>query len=185
MTPVKKSCFAGVFAVAMIFITPTTSVFADLWSTAYYAGWMQSQVPAARVDFSAVTHVIHFSIVPNNNGSLNSTVHSLFPTNSADLLARAHAAGRKVLVSVGGADTQTAFQSATAPSNAPSFVSNLVHSPPRAAMTALTSIGNHSTPLTHRSSPTSSGICVSLSTKSSHARFSPPPPRHSLLCSLL
>ncbi len=127
MTPVKKSCFAGVFAVAIIFITPTTSVFADLWSTAYYAGWMQSQVPAARVDFSAVTHVIHFSIVPANNGSLNSTVHSLFPANSADLLTRAHAAGRKVLVSVGGADTQATFQSATAPTNTPFFVSNLIH----------------------------------------------------------
>lgn len=102
-------------------------VHGELWSTAYYAGWMQNQLPASRVDFAALSHVIHFSVVPNPNGSLDSSVHSLFPANSADLLTRAHAAGRKVLLSVGGADTQAAFQLATAPSNAPFFISNLIH----------------------------------------------------------
>lgn len=126
MTAVMRSVLAGVSFAAAAIVILATSVHADLWSTAYYAGWMQSQVSASHIDFGAVTHVIHFSVVPNNNGSLNSTVHSLSPANSADLVSRARAAGREVLVSVGGADTQTAFRSATAPTNAPFFVSNLV-----------------------------------------------------------
>lgn len=126
MTAVKRSVFAAVFAVVSTLTISPAQVHAELWSSAYYAGWMQGQVPASRIDFGAVTHVIHFSVVPNNNGSLNSTVHSLSLANSSDLLTRAHTAGRKVLISVGGADTQAAFQSATAPANAPFFISNLV-----------------------------------------------------------
>jgi len=78
------------------------SVHADLWTTAYYAGWMQSTLPASNVDFTAVSHLIHFSVVPNSNGSLNSSVNGLTAGNSAEVVSRAHAAARKVLFSVGG-----------------------------------------------------------------------------------
>jgi len=92
---------------------------ADIWSTAYYAGWMQDTMPASNVDFTAVSHVIHFSVVPNSNGSLNSTVNGVTSTNSSDVVSRVHAAGRKVLISVGGADSQTGFQGATSVANRP------------------------------------------------------------------
>ena len=100
---------------------------ADLWSTAYYAGWSQSALPAANVDFTAVSHVIHFSVVPNANGSLNSSANSLTAGNSTDVVTRAHAAGRKVLFCVGGASTQTGFQGATSAANLSTFVTNLVN----------------------------------------------------------
>src|SRR5256885_550273 len=90
-----------------------SSVHADLWCTGYYPGWEQGGMPASAIDFSALTHIIHFSIVPNNDGSLNASANSLSAGNSSSIITTAHAAGKKVLVCVGGADTQAAFQSAT------------------------------------------------------------------------
>lgn len=100
---------------------------ADIWRTAYYAGWMQNTLPASNVDFTAVTHVIHFAVVPNTDGSLNSGINVVTPANSADLVMRAHAAGRKVLISVGGAGSLAGFQSATTAANRPTFIANLVN----------------------------------------------------------
>ena len=46
----------------------------DVWVSAYYAGWMQGgwnegYLSADEIDFDAVTHIIHFSIMPNRDGS--------------------------------------------------------------------------------------------------------------------
>src|SRR5271167_4271239 len=78
-----------------------TRVYAGLWNSAYYAGWMQGYLPAQQVDFTAMTHVIHFAVVPKTDGSLDSDTNGVTVANSADLIARAHAAGVKVLISVG------------------------------------------------------------------------------------
>ncbi len=95
----------------------------DLWTTAYYPGWEQAAMPAAQIDFAAVTHVIHFSLVPNDDGSLNASANSLSIGNSAAIVNAAHAAGRQVLVCVGGAGSS--FQAATLPVHLPSFINNL------------------------------------------------------------
>ena len=47
----------------------------DVWVSAYYAGWMQGcgygkHLPADQIDFDALTHVLHFSIMPNRDGSI-------------------------------------------------------------------------------------------------------------------
>src|ERR1051325_4474872 len=64
---------------------------ADLWCTAYYPGWEQGVMPASSIDFTAVTHIIHFSVVPNSDGSLNSSVNSVTSANSSDIVTHAHA----------------------------------------------------------------------------------------------
>jgi chitinase len=84
-------------------------------------------MPASTIDFAALTHIIHFSLVPNPDGSLDSTVNVVSPSNSADIVTRAHAAGRKVLVCVGGANTQTGFEAATSAANQGTFITNLVN----------------------------------------------------------
>lgn len=84
-------------------------------------------MPASNIDFTAVSHVIHFSVVPNSNGSLNSSANSLTIGNSSDVVSRGHAAGRKVLVCVGGAGSQTGFQGAASAANLSTFVTNLVN----------------------------------------------------------
>src|SRR5258708_9218812 len=82
---------------------------AGLWNSAYYAGWMQDYLPAQQVDFTAMTHVIHFALVPRIDGSLDSDTNTVTLANSTDVVARAHAAGVKVLISVGGEDSGRGF----------------------------------------------------------------------------
>jgi chitinase len=100
---------------------------ADLWRTAYYPGWEQSYMPASSIDFTALSHIIHFSVVPNADGTLNSSPNSVTVANSADITSQAHAAGTKVLICVGGADSEVAFQAATSAANLPTFINNITN----------------------------------------------------------
>jgi chitinase len=84
-------------------------------------------MPASSIDFTAVTHVIHFALVPNNDGTLDSSANSVTSANSSDIVSHAHGAGKKVLVCVGGASSQTGFQGATSAANRGTFITNLVN----------------------------------------------------------
>ena len=100
---------------------------AEIWRVGYYPGWEQASMPASNIDFTALTHIIHFSVVPNLNGSLNSNANGVTTANSADVVSRAHTAGVKVVICVGGADSESAFQAATSIANLPVFISNLTN----------------------------------------------------------
>ena len=100
---------------------------AGLWCTGYYPGYEQSSMPASNIDFTALTHVIHFSVIPNSDGTLNSSDNSLTFGNSTDVVMRAHAAGKSALICVGGASTESDFQPATSTATLPTFVSSLTN----------------------------------------------------------
>ncbi len=100
---------------------------AGLWSTGYYPGWEQSSMPASNIDFTALTHIIHFSVVPNSDGTLNSSDNSVTPANSTDIVTRAHAAGKPVIICVGGASTETDFEAATTNGILSVFINNLTN----------------------------------------------------------
>jgi chitinase len=100
---------------------------AEIWRTGYYPGWEQASMPASNIDFTTLTHIIHFSVVPNSDGTLNSTDNTLTLANSADVVLKAHAAGRKVLVCVGGGGTESLFQGATSIAHLPVFINNLTN----------------------------------------------------------
>jgi chitinase len=99
---------------------------ADLWVTGYYPGYESEQMPPSNIDFTTITHVIHFAILPEADGSINSSANSLTASACASLVALAHTAGRKALVCVGGASTETDFLSATTASNLGLFVTNII-----------------------------------------------------------
>ncbi len=84
-------------------------------------------MPASNIDFTALTHVIHFSLVPNANGTLNSSDNGISTGNSADIVSRAHAAGLKVLICVGGAGSENLFEGASTNANLPAFITNLTN----------------------------------------------------------
>lgn len=84
-------------------------------------------MPAATIDFSALTHLVHFSVVPNPDGSLNYSANSLTPVNSADVVTRSHVAGVKVLLCLGGSDSEAGFQGAASPVNLPAFINNITN----------------------------------------------------------
>ena len=96
------------------------------WVSAYYAGWTQDAMPASVVDYSALTHVIHFCLVPNSDGTFNSSDNSITHPNVLDVVARTHAAGKKIIISVGGGGTESAFLGATSAANLNKFLTNLV-----------------------------------------------------------
>src|SRR5438552_7107724 len=104
-----------------------STVHAGLWTSAYYAGWMQNQLPVRDVDFAAMTHVIHVAVVPRADGSLDGATNGVTSVNSTDVVTRAHAAGIKALICVGGENSAAGFRSACSDANRSSFVSNLVN----------------------------------------------------------
>jgi chitinase len=123
LTPGIKLLRAGVAAGSVML----ASAHAGLWNTAYYAGWTQWQHLAAEcVDFSAMTHVIHFAVVPKSDGTLDSDVNGVTADHSAELLSHAHAAATKVLISVGGAGSAAAFRAACRAESLPKFIINIV-----------------------------------------------------------
>jgi chitinase len=100
---------------------------ADLWVTGYYPGYEVSQMAPSNIDFTVVTHVIHFALVPETDGSVNSAANGLTASACAKLVGLAHAAGRKALVCVGGANTEPDFLDATTSANLGLFVTNIVN----------------------------------------------------------
>lgn len=95
------------------------------WVTGYYPGWRQARMPPAEVDFGALTHVIHFSVVPREDGTLDSAVNMLTPANIRAAVSAAHGAGRKILVSVGGQNSRRQFLGAIGARNREAFISAL------------------------------------------------------------
>lgn len=124
----------GSLLTMLLFVFPlngTASAQSDIWITGYYAGWSQGWfnngvLPAEEIDYEAVTHIIHFALFPRADGTFDSDVNSIRPSNSSPLITRAHAAGKKVLISIGGWGTEGAFRGATSPTNLPGFIENLV-----------------------------------------------------------
>jgi chitinase len=108
--------------IALVSVLFATSVHADLWRTAYYPGYRQSYLPPSAIDYTALTHIIHFSVLPQSNGSLDSSGNNLTAAGSTDLISRAHSAGGKVLLCVGGAGTQAGFQGASSIANRAAFI---------------------------------------------------------------
>jgi chitinase len=104
-----------------------SSARADLWITGYYPGYESAQMAPSNIDFATVTHVIHFALVPDSTGAINSSDNGLTASACAKLVALAHTAGRKALVCVGGAGTETDFLGATSPSNLGLFVTNIIN----------------------------------------------------------
>jgi len=98
---------------------------ADPWCTGYFPGWEQGGMPASDIDFSVVTQVIHFSVLPNPDGSLDTNANTITPAYTADVVSHAHAAKRQALICVGGAGTS--FQSAVSNAYLAGFVTRLTN----------------------------------------------------------
>ena len=101
------------------------------WVTAYYPVWVQAGgMSPDKIDFSAITHLVHFSITPRADGTIEDTVHgtanAITPAQSADVVPRAHKAGDKVLVCLGGAGSGPAISAAIAGPVRGAFIQNLI-----------------------------------------------------------
>lgn len=95
----------------------------DIW--AWYAGYLKGRLPAANIAFDVVTHVSHFSVFPNGTGGLNRQP-GMANADLAEMVNAVHAAGRKVVIAVGGAGSYNAFKASISPAWRTTFVNTLV-----------------------------------------------------------
>ncbi|RKH06718.1 chitinase [Corallococcus sp. CA047B] len=128
----------GYHVVATSSADPTKKAIADItvtgpvgntnkWVSGYYTGWNADDYPPEKVDFSALTHIIVGRVTPNANG----TVNAIFDNSNGSAMAktlstRAHAAGRKAIIMVGGAGEHAGWVGAATPANREKFVTNLL-----------------------------------------------------------
>ncbi len=127
----RKIRMRGLLLLAACLALLSATAGAKPWVAAYYAGWQLAHgsdgyLPSSVVDYSCVTHVMLFSLVPRADGSLDSSSNFLLASGSAAVIRAAHAAGAKVLVSVGGWGSESGFLSASGASVLSTFVANLV-----------------------------------------------------------
>lgn len=99
----------------------------SLYIMGYYPSYRQFSLTPSSIDYSCLTHVMHFAKKPENDGTLNATALDMTPTNSTAAVAAAHNAGKKILLVVGGGGFHTNFQAATStPALRTTFVNNIV-----------------------------------------------------------
>jgi chitinase len=124
----NRHCFSMMRWVLLALLTCLLSGIAraDVWITGYYPGYQASSMAPSNIDFTTITHVIHFSLIPGTDGTIDSNANNLSAAACAKLVGVAHAAGRKALVCVGGASTETDFLGATTAGNLGLFVTNII-----------------------------------------------------------
>jgi GH18 family chitinase/sugar lactone lactonase YvrE len=112
------------------------------WLTGYYAIYNYNGVmTTSQVDYTKLSHVIYWPVIPNTGkpGTLDTTAYvssTTFAAGANDLVTRAHAAGAKALIGIGGDDeagpgdqglgATAGFQISTEPANQATFISNIV-----------------------------------------------------------
>ncbi len=115
------------FALILAFSSPILSAGtpAQYRVAGYYPMWERTILPASEVRYTSLTHIIHAFAWPNPDGSIS------YDDNTVDtaLINSTHRAGRKILLSFGGAGTtQTEnYATVTADSNLrKSFINNMI-----------------------------------------------------------
>src|SRR5918993_4321999 len=71
----------------------------------YYPGWEATNRPASGIDYASLTHIHLFSVIPTTSGALNRDFFidgTNGPLWAKDVCTRAHAAGKKCIVEIGG-----------------------------------------------------------------------------------
>lgn len=120
-------------AVAAVVLLPTPAAGSGHWLTGYYATYNNSVMTTSQVDYTKLTHIIYWPVIPNTNGTLNPTPFGLpaatFSAGATDLVTRAHAAGAKALIGIGGDASSGAtggFASSTSITYRTTFINNIV-----------------------------------------------------------
>lgn len=96
------------------------------WSTAYYPGWDQEDLAPDQIDWKAITHLVHFALIPGANGSLNADANDLQEVFIKAAVAEAHRHNVKILIGIGGENAGDALADACSPANIHKFVKNLL-----------------------------------------------------------
>ncbi len=102
-----------------------------IWVSAYYSGYSQESSASrrlypAQIDYGAVTAIVHFALVVNQDGTLDDQTRHVDSASADSLVTAVHAAGRRVLICVGGSSSEQGFRGATSNANRDSFIARLI-----------------------------------------------------------
>jgi len=109
-----------------VLATPPTS---GRWISGYWVGYQRSLYPETQVDFSILTHILVGAIEPTSTGGVTTDFYIdnvNGPLVAKTLSSRAHQAGRKAILMLGGAGALTNLLSATSNTYRATFVANLL-----------------------------------------------------------
>jgi chitinase len=109
----------------VLFLSLSAAALQAQWVTGYWLNPPDSNLPVAAIDYSALTHVIQYSVLPNGDGSLNAVSLANATASAPALIAAAHAHGVKVLLSFAATSSGGDFYDATAPATLSTFVDNI------------------------------------------------------------
>ena len=120
---------AGAVAPAVANDTVFAGGFEPVWVAGYHVGYQSDLYPTSMIDYSAMSHVIIGRIVPNADGTLDTTfdidaVNG--PIWATGVAQGAHSAHRKTILMVGGAGAIAGWRGAASISNRQTFVTNLL-----------------------------------------------------------
>jgi chitinase len=119
--PLSVAALVSLLGLSLSFAQP-----ADIWVCGYYPGWAQGNMPPAAIDYTGLTHVIHFSMLPASGGRIRPEY--ITHSQSVAAVTAAHGAGKKILLCFGGASTRDSFYVATSPANLPALIKNITDS---------------------------------------------------------
>ncbi|WP_375746191.1 glycoside hydrolase family 18 protein [Corallococcus interemptor] len=107
--------------------TPAVPRQGGKWVSGYYTGWNADDYPPEKVDFSALTHILVGRVTPKADGTLSTKFdNDRGPEIARTLSKRAHAAGRKALIMVGGSGEHDGWVGAASDANRARFVRALL-----------------------------------------------------------
>ncbi len=104
---------------------PDIQLHPAFWITAYYPSWQYDRLKPQAIDYSALTHLVHFAAVPHPDVTLDFD-RNLTQDRSLEVVAAAHKAGKPVLLCIGGEDSGPNFVPAIAPDRRDTFITNLI-----------------------------------------------------------
>jgi len=99
-----------------------------IWVMGYYIGYHRAMQPPDKVDYPAMTHVILGPAIPTTSGTWETHFYIgdvEGPAWARETVQRAHAAGTRALLMLGGAGSVDGFLATSNPSVRAAFVSNL------------------------------------------------------------
>jgi len=107
--------------------SPDSSAPSSTWVMGYYPSWDDPQnggsYAVADIDWDGLTHVATAFYIPDGNGGW--TAGSFDATTANQIIAAAHAHGKKAIASIGGANTGAGFEGSMQASHQATFLGNL------------------------------------------------------------
>ncbi len=96
------------------------------WVMGYYSGFGASY-PVADIDWNGLTHLAVAFYLPDTQGNIDESLSqgNAGPALGRSLVAAAHTAGKRIIASLGGSDSQAAWQGSTSSANRAAFVANV------------------------------------------------------------